>query len=285
MATAAIKVSLVLSLYARVAHSSTALSLALFDDGTNCSSKAAQDNVWNPSPQDATSDGNNCVQSLPLVASSLTVIGIDAGCTVTLYSDQYCSDNATPARLNVCADVGGPNIQSFSVDSCDVPFASSGNASTTATQSLVSTFPESSTTSTSSSNTATTTATSAAAGHSALSPGAKAGVGVGVAAGALFFIAGAVMLWFARRRSRASGASAKNGGSKGPPQELDGTGEIREKMAAAAAAGDREQALFPELPSPAAELESNKDRQELPVVLAMSHGPQELHGSAPYGHN
>lgn len=199
---------------------------------------------------------------------------------VTLYSDQYCSDNATPARVNVCANVGGPNIQSFSVDSCDVPFASSGNASTTATQSLSSTFPESSTTSTSSPTTATSAATSAASGHSALSPGAKAGVGVGVAAGALFFIAGAVMLWSARRRSRASGANAANNGSKGPSQELDGSRDIREKMAA----GDREQA-FPELPSPAAELESNKDRQELPVVLAMSHVPQELHGSAPYGHN
>lgn len=81
MAAATISVFLVLGLCSRLAHSSTALSLALFNDGTNCSSKAAQDNVWNPSPQDATSDGNNCVQSLPLVASSLTVIGIDAGCT------------------------------------------------------------------------------------------------------------------------------------------------------------------------------------------------------------
>ena len=82
------------------------------------------------------------------------------------------------------------------------------------------------------------------------------------------------MLWFARRRSRTRSANEH--------QELDGTREISEKMTAP----DNEPPTQ-ELPSPAAELETGKDRQELPAEYAYakekrrSHGPQELPGSSP----
>lgn len=79
MATAG-KLILVLLACIREAHSSTAFELALFN-GSNCASKASQDNVWKPSPQDAGTDGNNCIQSLPLVASSVEILALDAGCT------------------------------------------------------------------------------------------------------------------------------------------------------------------------------------------------------------
>lgn len=191
---------------------------------------------------------------------------------VTLYSDQYCSNDATETKLNQCAGVGGPTILSLSVDGCDVPFFAADNSSATSTQSLFST--DSATSVQSSSSSTSTIAADTSSANSGLTTGAKAGVGVGVAIGALLFIAGAVMLWFARRRTRAKGVNEH--------QELDGTREISEKMTAPDNAQPSQ-----ELPSPAAELETSKDRQELPAEYAYvkekrrSHGPQELPGSSP----
>lgn len=85
------------------------------------------------------------------------------------------------------------------------------------------------------------------------------------------------MLWFARRRSRAKSSNGHEG--------LDASREISEKMEAP----DNEQPPQ-ELPNPAAELGTSKDRQELPAEYGiprelaskrMPLGPQELPGSVP----
>lgn len=68
--------TLVLSVTLAIAENSTTVTLY---DGANCSSESPQ-YVWEPGAQDATTDGGNCVETLPATAFSLMFSQLQPGC-------------------------------------------------------------------------------------------------------------------------------------------------------------------------------------------------------------
>lgn len=116
-----------------------------------------------------------------------------------MYSDVYCSNNATLAELDQCADPGSSlKIRSFSIDGCVVPFSESGNTSTT-------------------------TVTSTESHRRGLSSAAKAGLGVGVSCGVLLLVAVAWIIWLKLGRSKARSPEPDDSqGHLEEPKELSG---------------------------------------------------------------
>lgn len=107
-----------------------------------------------------------------------------------MYSDKWCSYNATLAVVNICTEIGDTlPIQSFSVDGCDVPFF----------ESEVPAKP-----------------------HHSLSSAAKAGIGAGIACGVLLLTAIGTLLWLKRRRSRAGLNLRDSQVQPSEPNELSG---------------------------------------------------------------
>lgn len=171
---------------------------------------------------------------------------------VTIYSDVWCSNDAILAELNACADLGDElKIRSFSIDACDIPFSKSGN-------------------------TTNTTTASTSQGHDGLSSAAKGGIAAGVICGVLL-VAGilvAALIWFKRRRAKASTLLPNNSADhQDQPSELPG------------------EQVF-ELSSPrGSEMPAEKEKQEMATKTSVAELrskssvrivlPQELEGDHP----
>lgn len=68
-----------LALFVTFATAQINTTVTLYD-GAECSSEASQ-YVWEPLAQDATSDGGNCIETLPATSLSLMFTQFQPGCT------------------------------------------------------------------------------------------------------------------------------------------------------------------------------------------------------------
>ncbi|KAF3910798.1 hypothetical protein ABW20_dc0102917 [Dactylellina cionopaga] len=172
-------------------------SLNVFTDG-KCKIK--------PGPRQVGTPDGFCHMIAQENATSVSIAALGHGCTITIYTDLYCSDHATEIRLNQCLSLGASApILSFSVDNC-TPNPPTSVSTTVRTLTTSSSRPAgtggSQTTDASDPNSTSSDPNSTSPPSSGLSKGATAGIAVGVTLACLLLIALIVRWFFYSRRPK-----------------------------------------------------------------------------------
>ncbi|EPS44533.1 hypothetical protein H072_1464 [Dactylellina haptotyla CBS 200.50] len=182
--------------------------------------------------------------------SSVNIASLAFGCTITIYSDDFCSNDPTELRVNQCLSIGA-RIRSFSVDGCDPnpptslstsrrPLSTSLAPSSTSSGTPTNGNPQTTGTE-SSSPTDTNPLDSSSDG---LSKGAIAGIAVGVTIVVIVAAALLVRWFFVSRRPRTPPAAPDHSAPE----------EDQEKKRAFWPFGRRRNPSYASFPVPPAEL-------------------------------
>ncbi|KAJ6256847.1 hypothetical protein Dda_8716 [Drechslerella dactyloides] len=246
--------------------------------------------VYRPRDPQVGPPNGDCQRILTPNTLSVSIDSLDQGCTITIYSDPYCTA-AYMLEIDVgdCGTFNGSYIRSFSVDECPpgTPFPTvnpnsssstsqpSTSTSTSSAAAASKTESSSSTTTTTSAATTTVTAAPSSSNKTAIIGGAVGGgVGLLVIAGAVFFFV------FHRRRPPMDPPPAHHGYGNA---ELEATEMYPPSATAAGFYGDPSMASSSKRlgPNGGSVFENHATVQELP---ADRHIPrQELEAPVPPG--